>query len=1433
MKRIYVSYRREDTSDSYGRIVERLRNYFGSEATLRSDSTYTADGVGISPAEYRVYVAEAMKRCAALLLVIGPRWLASDRPDDWRLSDLDDPVRIEIEAALRAGVPIVPVTVQQAHMPTAEELPASLRLLLEQGQEHGGRRRRESLLALVSRAGLPVRRDPDFGGDTQRLCEVIENLAGLEATSLERASGLVNRTVRNVTLLAASALIIHVAVLAYFAYQSVIPLRPSLIIPAGWLPQVMLSALIDWGVYFLAGYVAARRTGDTGLGVSAAVTACVAGIFVEIALFADITWAKWILLSAPIPTPDLLNGAPDWLLGPALLFMHPFMLLFAVLVLGIPVSMAASFALGTLGGILGARVTEAIASLQRERGRKALLREAGAPGGLRAALARRRDASGPSVRRGAVAAGKVFISYRRDDSAVMCGSVYDRLTEVFGLDTIFKDVDMIPVGVNFARFIDSTLKQCVAQVVVIGPRWVSITTEQGERRLDSPTDFVRLEVESALKSGLKVIPALVQGATMPSREELPEGLRLLADLTPINVGYAPAFDDDMRALGLALATVVWPAPTRWGWLKRAIVSRRGQRATQVAANLWFAALTAYGIALGVEVTRGLALRDAVGGDLPILTFVGIAPVLLTSLTLLSGAHLGYHTGRTGRAFWLSWRATLAACAALTLTVFARGATLYANLSSAGQDVYYRGTALGALAASALIAVGPGMVTALVGAALVSFLRRRRDRAGLLSSGPSAIQVLRHSDDARVAAGITTGLVAAFGRQALPRSRYRLQDLTPRPTVVDRITTLVTQRVLPLAGRRTLVADVERASEIDARLLTRALRRSAAVLVLVGPEWSPGGSALSALADPKYQLRTQVEAALAVGCPVIPVLLTDATMPAPDLLPPSMREFAMLNAAWVRAAPDFAGDMRRLVRVIERVTRLRTVQPIRESIFWVDGGGLLTALLLVGLDLFVARAVLGAFARYTQTGLLATGGALIAADLLICGIAGGVVTSWNGKRGQGALAAILGAALALLAGAVTLRLGIGDFGTRWSVLVRTLVGISALSQQAIGALSLFLVARVPFQTLGVLATSALGSLYGAVVHRARQRAIQERALYEMARVATSGASLAEMSSRSARVTGAPAPAAPEPALAAELALIASSGVATDSLPTPSSDPEESRRDALLAQIRAAKTAARIRSRIRLGIIGGVLITALVVTTLVGGQAYSYQIRGFTIDSAAVNATATVAARQTAVVQLTPYRAAAPGQVCDTGAGTWAISDSLSTGIVCSDTYAIYDTDSNYGRHLVAQELTLNRPFVSQYALAVDISLTYSTGCAGLMSNGDRTGLGSAFSFEICAHGTWRVNFYHSIDFDLNTLTSHTTSFSIRSGNIRLRPTNALEVIVAPNQARFVINGTVVATIIDTRLASPTAFVGICVNWSSPYDVDASARFSGFEYTPIQL
>jgi photosystem II stability/assembly factor-like uncharacterized protein len=147
----------------------------------------------------------------------------------------------------------------------------------------------------------------------------------------------------------------------------------------------------------------------------------------------------------------------------------------------------------------------------------------------------------------------VFISYRRDDSAAICGRMYDRLVAAYGRDAIFKDVDSIPLGTDFEQYIGSIIQQSVAQVVVIGARWLNITDANGHRRLDNPRDVVRLEIESALRRGLPVIPVLVNGAVMPPPDQLPPSLQQLAWLPGIPIRLDPDFDGDMQRLITTLA----------------------------------------------------------------------------------------------------------------------------------------------------------------------------------------------------------------------------------------------------------------------------------------------------------------------------------------------------------------------------------------------------------------------------------------------------------------------------------------------------------------------------------------------------------------------------------------------------------------------------------------------------------------------------------------------------------------------------------------------------------------------------------------------------------------------------------------------------------------------------------------------------------------
>ncbi|MEL7349831.1 MAG: TIR domain-containing protein [Cyanobacteria bacterium P01_A01_bin.116] len=87
----------------------------------------------------------------------------------------------------------------------------------------------------------------------------------------------------------------------------------------------------------------------------------------------------------------------------------------------------------------------------------------------------------------------IFISYRRSDTIGHTGRMYDRLVAEFGREHVFKDVDDIPLGVDFAEHLDKAVSQCQVVIVVIGKTWTTVVDEDGNRRLDSPDDFVRIE----------------------------------------------------------------------------------------------------------------------------------------------------------------------------------------------------------------------------------------------------------------------------------------------------------------------------------------------------------------------------------------------------------------------------------------------------------------------------------------------------------------------------------------------------------------------------------------------------------------------------------------------------------------------------------------------------------------------------------------------------------------------------------------------------------------------------------------------------------------------------------------------------------------------------------------------------------------------------
>ncbi len=122
---------------------------------------------------------------------------------------------------------------------------------------------------------------------------------------------------------------------------------------------------------------------------------------------------------------------------------------------------------------------------------------------------------------------KIFISYRRDDSAGHAGRLFDRLVDYFGREQVFIDIDTIKPGLDFVEVVQQAVAGCDGLVAVIGQGWLEATDATG-RRIDDPTDLVRLEIATALERGIRVIPVLVQGAQTPSVTDLPDALNKLA-----------------------------------------------------------------------------------------------------------------------------------------------------------------------------------------------------------------------------------------------------------------------------------------------------------------------------------------------------------------------------------------------------------------------------------------------------------------------------------------------------------------------------------------------------------------------------------------------------------------------------------------------------------------------------------------------------------------------------------------------------------------------------------------------------------------------------------------------------------------------------------------------------------------------------------------
>jgi hypothetical protein len=150
---IFISYRREDSSDVAGRIYDRLVAAFGKAAVFKDVDTLPLGD------DFRVHLEEAVARATVVLAIIGPRWYGTQEQSSGakRLDSARDFVRIELSAALERRIPVVPVLVSGASMPDESELP-------------------DKLANLAYRNAIQVRPDPDFHSDVDRLVRGVQRL---------------------------------------------------------------------------------------------------------------------------------------------------------------------------------------------------------------------------------------------------------------------------------------------------------------------------------------------------------------------------------------------------------------------------------------------------------------------------------------------------------------------------------------------------------------------------------------------------------------------------------------------------------------------------------------------------------------------------------------------------------------------------------------------------------------------------------------------------------------------------------------------------------------------------------------------------------------------------------------------------------------------------------------------------------------------------------------------------------------------------------------------------------------------------------------------------------------------------------------------------------------------------------------------------------
>jgi len=253
--------------------------------------------------------------------------------------------------------------------------------------------------------------------------------------------------------------------------------------------------------------------------------------------------------------------------------------------------------------------------------------------------------------------GRIFINYRRENSAAAAGRLADRLARHFD-QQLFMDIDNIEPGVDFIKTLNEQVAQCEAFIAVIGPGWADHKNSAGTRRLDDPHDYVRVEIEAALQRDIRVIPVLVDGAKMPTAEELPDSLKLLTRRHAIELSHG-RFGAEVDDLARALQRIVAPQPKaprqisgkaigpKFGFYLRDLLSFKGRVSRK---SFWLGTL--FVIALGFALGLPLYLAAAYSFGFRIATIAIIIAWLPLCWPVLALALKRLHDLDRPNLFWI-------------------------------------------------------------------------------------------------------------------------------------------------------------------------------------------------------------------------------------------------------------------------------------------------------------------------------------------------------------------------------------------------------------------------------------------------------------------------------------------------------------------------------------------------------------------------------------------------------------------------------------------------------------------------------------------------------------------------------------------------------------------------------------------------------------